>query len=356
MMKSLKLLTLFTALPLTCLAQVQNAETWEFPAAELAEYRYNINIPGLDGYQTLKCDFHMHTVFSDGQVWPAMRVTEAWNQGLDAIAITDHIEVRPNKAVLQGGLNRSNEIARERGQRLGILVVNGTEITRAKPLGHINALFIQDVEKCEVPDPLDAVEAAASQGAFLFWNHPGWPDKDATMYPAHKELIVAGKIRGAEVFNGREMYPKVLDYCRDNNLAFMANSDLHVTSTTAYPQKLQRPMTLVFAKERTLESLKEALFAGRTLACFNHHLVGKEDFIREIVRKSLSVKVIDAKRGLIDLCNNSDITYSIRFGKYEYSLPVYANHTLSVTIPSGTEVKFTNCLIGRDTCLTMKLW
>ncbi len=54
--------------------------------------------------------------------------------------------------------------------------------------------------------------------------------------------------------------------------------------------------------------------------------------------------------------DGSDLTYSIRFGKYEYSLPVYANQTLSVTIPSGTEVKLTKCLIGRDTYLTMKLW
>ena len=55
----------------------------------------SIDIPDLDKYQTLKCDFHMHTVFSDGLVWPTVRVDEAYSEGLDAIAITEHIEYRP---------------------------------------------------------------------------------------------------------------------------------------------------------------------------------------------------------------------------------------------------------------------
>ena len=46
-------------------------------------------VPDIPGYRTLKCDFHMHTVYSDGDVWPTLRVQEAWKDGLDAIAITE---------------------------------------------------------------------------------------------------------------------------------------------------------------------------------------------------------------------------------------------------------------------------
>ena len=56
-----------------------------------------VNLPDLPGYVTLKCDFHMHTVFSDGNVWPTVRVGEAYRDGLDAIAITDHIEYSPKE-------------------------------------------------------------------------------------------------------------------------------------------------------------------------------------------------------------------------------------------------------------------
>lgn len=42
-----------------------------------------------------KADLHTHTMFSDGRVTPEWRVDEAWMDGLDVVAITDHIENRP---------------------------------------------------------------------------------------------------------------------------------------------------------------------------------------------------------------------------------------------------------------------
>ena len=54
--------------------------------------RTEIIIPQLKGYNVYKGDFHIHTSYSDGNVTPASRVTEAWYDGLDIIAITDHYE------------------------------------------------------------------------------------------------------------------------------------------------------------------------------------------------------------------------------------------------------------------------
>ncbi len=39
-----------------------------------AQVRDPLPVPDIPGYKTLKADFHMHTVFSDGQVWPTMRL------------------------------------------------------------------------------------------------------------------------------------------------------------------------------------------------------------------------------------------------------------------------------------------
>lgn len=110
----------------------------------------------------------------------------------------------------------------------------GIEITRAKPLGHINALFITDANPIETPEPLDAVNEAYRQGAFIMWNHPGWPDDRCTMYDVHEQLIKEGKIHGVEVFNSAEYYPKAIDWCRDLKLAFLANSDIHSTTGDSY--------------------------------------------------------------------------------------------------------------------------
>lgn len=41
-------------------------------------------------------DLHIHTVFSDGNVWPTLRVEEARREGLDLIAMTEHLEYQPH--------------------------------------------------------------------------------------------------------------------------------------------------------------------------------------------------------------------------------------------------------------------
>ena len=51
----------------------------------------------MNGYNVYKADLHTHTVFSDGQVMPSFRVYEAWLDGLDIMAVTEHIEYRPRE-------------------------------------------------------------------------------------------------------------------------------------------------------------------------------------------------------------------------------------------------------------------
>ena len=337
-------------------AQVQNDEVYEYPNLNSQDYRYNIRIPDIDGYKTLKCDFHVHTVFSDGKVWPDQRVKEAWNEGLDVIAITDHIEYRANKKILISDHNKSYEIAKAQGDAIGMLVIKGAEITRQKPLGHLNALFIQDANKLERPDAIEAIDEAMKQGGFILWNHPGWPDDKSTMYPIHRELIEKQKIHGIEVFNGWEAYPKVIDWCQEFNLAPISNSDIHYTSANLYRGKLMRPTTLVFAKDYTEQGVKDAMFSGRTLAFYNNVLSGDEGLLKSLIKASLSVRVINEKNGMIEITNLSDIAYEIKYGEYMYPMPLYPNQVLRATIPTGTDVEFSNCICGKDRHITLKLW
>ena len=104
--------------------------------------RSEVHFPDIPGYVTLKCDFHMHTVFSDGQVWPTVRVEEAWRQGLDAIAITDHIEYKPYKDDVSTNYSRSYELAKASAESLNLILIKAAEITRGEPPGHLNALFL----------------------------------------------------------------------------------------------------------------------------------------------------------------------------------------------------------------------
>ncbi len=270
----------------------QRSGTIVMEDVERLHYRREILIPDLPGYITLKCDFHMHTVFSDGNVWPTVRVDEAWEDGLDAISITDHIEGHPKK--LPGQKHLAWEIALPSAQMRDIILIKGGEISRSMPPGHFNALFITDVNALDLPDDMDAIGEAVRQGGFVTWNHPGWrrQQPDTTRWMAeHEAIYKKGWMHGIEVFNEKEWYPEAIQWALEKNLAITGHSDIHESYNFKYNTELYpiRPVTLVFARERSEASIKEAMFAGRTAALFFNRLVGKKEFIEPLVKRAISV-------------------------------------------------------------------
>jgi predicted metal-dependent phosphoesterase TrpH len=284
--------------------------------------RTPVKIPDVAGYLTLKCDFHIHTVFSDGQVWPTVRADEAWREGLDAIAITDHIEYQPHKKDMNADLNRPYEIAKETGDNLKVLVVHGSEITRSMPPGHMNAIFLTNSTPLEQKDWMDAHKAAQAQGAFVFWNHPGWERQITNglvkWYPEHTRLLEAGMLHGIEVVNGRDYYPEAHRWAVEKHLAMLSNSDIHAPLNMDYHvhDNDHRPLTLVFAKERSIDSLREAMFARRTAVYSGNRLIGDEQFLRPIFEKSVrfdqeAIRFLKKKRVTVQVSNDSDIDYEL---------------------------------------------
>ena len=81
--------------------------------------RQTLPVPDLPGFRTLKGDFHLHTVFSDGNVWPTVHVQEAWRDGLDVIALTEHAEYHPHIADVKVDGGRSYAIAKPLADRAG---------------------------------------------------------------------------------------------------------------------------------------------------------------------------------------------------------------------------------------------
>ncbi len=350
-MKKLILFSALLAVTSSLHGQIRNDEVYELTHMDHSHVRTEIAIPGFDGYQTLKCDLHIHTVFSDGLVWPTIRVIEAWQEGLDAIAITDHIEYRPRKEQVIGDLNEAFKIAKKKGDDMGFIVIQGTEITRKKPIGHLNALFINDANQMKVDDPLEAIDIALEQGAYIQWNHPGWPDDKSTLYPVHEELLKAGKIHGVEVFNYMEYYPVVFDWCNTYNLAPTANTDIHdlITGDYGHAEGSKRPMTLVFATEKSEAGIKEALMARRTAALFDGMLFGKAEFLTKLVEASLKVRVINEKKA--EITNTSDIPYQMTCNGALYLIP--ARKTIRLTIPTTGSITFRNCFTAMNKNLTI---
>lgn len=329
-----------------------------------------VNLPDLPGYVTLKCDFHSHTVFSDGNVWPTVRVGEAYRDGLDVIAITDHLEYTPKKNFIPVDHNAAWKVAEATAKEYNIILVHGAEITRSMPPGHFNALFIQDASLLAVDSVWSAFEAAVKQGAFIQWNHPGWkqqqPDGIPRMYPIHQQLLKNGWIHGIEFFNTDEYYPSVLDWCRQYNLSVMANSDVHGVISEIYmePNYTNRPMTLVFATERTPEALKQALFAGRTLAYFRNYIAGIEEYAQPFFYQCIKISkpyLSTDKSAYFEITNTSDITFYLINGSQgaPASLTLGANSVTRLVVQknvsSPVTYDVTNVLTGENEVLKVEL-
>ncbi len=93
-----------------------------------------IVFPNVADYLTLKADLHMHTVFSDGEVWPSVRVQEALRDGLDVISLTEHLEYQPHKDdIPHPDRNRAHEIGLKSAEKSNLIIVRGSEITRKMP-------------------------------------------------------------------------------------------------------------------------------------------------------------------------------------------------------------------------------
>jgi len=360
-MKSIALLLI--ALISESIILAQDLNNIQYPDYTKQSVRTEIRIPDIPGYRTLKCDFHMHTIFSDGDVWPTVRVVEAWEEGLDAIAITDHIEDQPSKEHVSGDHNASYRIALPVAEEKNILLIHAGEITRKMPPGHLNALFINDANLLNVNDPAEALKAAKKQGAFIIWNHPGWkaqqPDTCLWM-PMHQQLFEEGLINGIEVFNELEFYPIVLDWCISKNLSVIASSDVHNIISHSYDiEKNHRPMTLVFAKERTPESLKVALAEKRSIAWFDGKLAGEEELLTAIFKASVSItptgKMNSKKRDYYEIKNISSIPFEIESINGDLlRLKPESSIILTLNINEFENIRILNLYTGSESVLKVK--
>ena len=362
-----------------------------------------IEFPDVDGYGTFAVDLHTHSVFSDGVVWPIIRMQESERDGLALMAVTEHLEYQPwREDIPHPDRNRSYVVASEYAAEAEseVIVVNGAEITRSMPPGHVNAVFISDANALLVEssgadymirlrpstpeeqaaserEARQAIEAANGQNAFVFWNHPNWPaqrpDGVAKLTDMHRELIADGLLHGIEVANGDFYSAESLQIALDNDLAILGVSDVHYLIDWDYTPHAggHRTATLVFAEERTAESIKEALHANRTVAWFGNWLIGREDALMPLLEASLRLTKVERSPGdkLIDirLSNMSDAAFDLRvtsghrFNGPPSTMRVEPHSDLDLAISGETRKSFEmafevlNAIMAPETHPTLRL-
>ncbi len=282
-----------------------------------------------DGRQVLAVDLHTHSVFSDGRVWPDIRVEEAAREGLAALAITEHLEWQPHGADIPNpDRNRAFEIARERAQGSNLVVINGAEITRGITIGHINAVFLDDANSLMTAEPrsastpegfrslsdispadaevqgMQALREARRQGAFIFLNHPSWvglsPDGRGQLSSFQSNAIAAGLIDGVEVGNGGRYSVDGFRIALEHDLAILGTSDVHGLTAWDYAQpgdalvpggKGARTVTLVLSRHNNTDAIQAALSARHTIALSENQLFARETELAPLLASALSFSV-----------------------------------------------------------------
>lgn len=307
-----------------------------------------LTYPDIEGYRSLKADLHIHTVFSDGNVWPTIRVQEALRENLDAISLTEHLEYQPHiEDIPHPDRNRSYDLAMAEAEEHDLLIVHGSEITRSAPMGHNNAVFINDANLLLTDKAEESFSEAKKQNAFVFWNHPAWyaqnPKGNPILSEFQKERIKKGELHGIEVINSVDYSEESLALALEQNLTIMGTSDIHGLIDWDYTEKgHDRPITLVFAKEKSLESMQEALFTGRTVAVYNSLLVGKAKFLNPLLKASIKVNSANyiAKTQVLEvelenvssspLLFENQMDYSFYSSSPVFEIPALGNYTLRI--------------------------
>lgn len=310
-----------------------------FAAAD-ATVPYKFNVPDIPGYLTLTGDFHVHTVFSDCTTWPTTRVAEAYQDDLDMLAITDHLDTRHRKMVKKGYFtetcdqNTSFKLASDAGDKYGVRVLHGAEVTRGLRLfpGHFNTHFITDAlpitEALEAEDGqiaderereekaiLNGLKAARKQGAFITFNHPNWEPQQPVRtewLPIHEQVFKAGMMDGIEIVNHSVGYsPEGFHWAIERGLTVVSGTDCHkeMFELVDYAAGERRSRTLIFAKENTEESIKEALFEGRTLVYYDDCFYGPEAWMRPFFDSAIEVvsKKVSKSKISVTLRNTTSV-------------------------------------------------
>ena len=318
-----------------------------------------------------------------------MRVLEAWHDGLDIIAITDHMEYRRieremlqymdryvreefrekgpvNTNIMRQGpdslgvlvdFNVAYKSASRKAKDYGLLVVRGVEVTR-KHNGDYNALFTTDNNAIYDPSLEQTLRNARAQGAFIVHNHPDYDSNTANnITPVANGLYEKGLIDGVEVANGRKTWSYLYSHAIAGGYTPMANSDAHEYIYWKYgcpgDNKIPRyrNMNLILAKSLTEDDIRDALKAGNSIAYSNNNLVGKCELLKALFGASVEFKIQRTSSTLhhIIAVNTSSLPYYFKIGNAEHILN--ANGTLHLTLPKDVQtvdVAVLNMWYGND--------
>ena len=350
--------------------------------------RTELRFPRLGDFEVVTGDFHIHTLYSEGTVMPSVRLYEAWTEGLDVVAITDHVEFL--RTAMPEKKGRAFEEVGELAKALDLVLIRGAEVSTVysaerELMSQVTArkntdfivLFVKDENALFAPFDV-AMERARQQGCVNIWAHPGrdWrpiPQRFLDMGWLHGiELRNTGGAAGTEVdeVSGRRLYPQVAEWARDKKLAIIASSDVHSPAQFEREPGQPRDYTLLLVRERSPEGVREAILAQRTMTWFEGVLWGSAENLALLAGEALTVESINVAGKLqgLRVRNRCSFPFEVKFPQDQgalrlsgrtSSLPpmgtaIFPASVRSSDAPHDVTLKLTNVFIDRERNLELK--
>ncbi len=327
------------ALLLLCAGGTQAAERFDFP--------------DVGAWQVLRCDFHTHTIISDGKMTGRERVEESKRLGYDVIAITDHGQLLAYRS------------AKYVGDQIGVLVIRGLESgIRDKEhyviLGINSAYRPRDSHRWAESKGEDTVfyqeqmAEVARCGGLIIWAHPHVGFREPSRWGMKQGIIQGieiknggpGKGWGTQFTHGTNWYPNAFEWAMEHNLAMFACTDVHGDRTP------NPPVTLVLAEERSEKGVMDAIRSLRTVAWFDGMLWGRKEIIGPLTGAMVQG---EATGGTLKLSNLGPVPLKGVAGGGQgeaFELPPYQSVSVAAGAADNTAVRWENVWIGLTENLT----
>lgn len=216
----------------------------EPPAPPVPERRPRRDLPATDGLTWWACDFHAHTLHSDGSLGIAELAARAVDAGLDVLAVTDHNTVSHHPHL--PGI----------ADRYGVTLLPGQEVTTDR--GHANAFG--PIGWVDFRRPAQEwVDQVDREGGILSINHPLGADcawlHPLTTRPRFAEIWHSGW------FDRTWGAPIAWWSAWRADLVPLGGSDFHTPDQAREPGS---PVTWVAAPSPAVTDIMDALREGRT--------------------------------------------------------------------------------------------
>jgi len=230
----------------------------------LSVLRFYAAPPAYLNRRPVRCDFHIHTTYSDGHNSVAEMVLRGRELGLDALAITDH-------NYYPGSLEAA-EIAKTLGMNLVCLPGEEVSLEAAHLLSiGARAGVGNSPPRKGYAGLRDAIDQIRALGGKAFICHPYWLLNDGHFHlpsPEYDRLLQEGGFDGVELLGDVLLEDNLRSLLRyfellpDQRPPILGNSDTH-RNTHTYGGY----WTLVLAKDLSAQGILDAIAEGYSVAC-----------------------------------------------------------------------------------------